>query len=53
MFRWLRTYNLLKRFPSIPQPGLQDPRTQHALIVIAQEYEAMLPNPLPEMPADG
>lgn len=39
--RWLNAHGLLVRFPTLPQPGLNDPRVHHALTVIALEYDAI------------
>jgi len=39
--RWLNAYGMLVRFPSVPQPGLNDPRVHEALTVIALEFDAI------------
>lgn len=50
VFAWLRGYQLLKRFPSLPHPGATDPRTLEALVAMDQEYEAL--EPLTAKPPD-
>ncbi len=38
----------MKRFPTMPQPGLTDPRLQEAFVVIDHEYQEIhAPPPKP------
>jgi hypothetical protein len=39
--RWLNAYALVERFPSIPQPGFNDPQLQKVFTVIAGEHMAI------------
>jgi hypothetical protein len=36
---WRRAYSMLVRFPTLPQPGLNDPQLHAALVAIQRELD--------------